>query len=64
MNSPFVADGKVFVGGAILAASKELNVLATNPPPIIHSTPCAANGVLFMVLNKRLWAIFDKGDRP
>ena len=57
-----VADGKVFVGKSILAASKTLNVLSTveSNASTSCSTPCVANGVLFTVHGKRLWAVCDK----
>ncbi len=62
-HSPMLADGKLFVGGSILAAGKELKVLSSGLPAPQYSTPCVANGVLFTVLEKRLWAICDKGDK-
>jgi outer membrane protein assembly factor BamB len=62
-QSPLLADGKLFVGGSILAAGKELKVLSSGLPAPQYSTPCVANGVLFTVLEKRLWAICDKGDK-
>jgi len=62
-TSPLVADGKLFVGGSVLAAGQELKVLSAGLPGAQYSTPCAANGVLFTVLGKRLWAIADKGDK-
>ena len=60
-----VADGKVFVGKSILAASKTLKVLSTieSNASTSCSTPCVANGVLFTVHGKRLWAVCDKGDK-
>jgi len=60
-----VADGKVFVGGSILAAGKTLKVLSTLEGAVAtsSSTPCVANGVLFTVHSKRLWAVQDKGDK-
>ena len=60
-----VADGKVFVGDSILAASKTLKVLSTieDLAPASSSAPCVANGVLFTVHDKRLWAVQDKGDK-
>jgi outer membrane protein assembly factor BamB len=59
------ADGKVFAGKSILAASKTLNVLSTvkSNASTSCSTPCVANGVLFTVHGKRLWAVRDKGDK-
>jgi len=64
MSSPLVADGKVFTGKAILSASKEFKLLTDAIPAGGYSTPCVANGVLFLVHDKRLWAIGDKGDKP
>ena len=61
-----VADGKVFVGKSILAASKTLKILSTIEGPAANtstSTPCVANGVLYTVQDKRLWAVQDKGDK-
>jgi outer membrane protein assembly factor BamB len=60
-----VADGKVFVGDSILAADKTLKVLGTieSSGPASSSAPCVANGVLFTVHGKRLWAVQDKGDK-
>jgi len=60
-----VADGKVFVGKSVLAAGKTLKVLATieGLASTSCSTPCVANGVLFTVHGKRLWAVCDKGAR-
>jgi outer membrane protein assembly factor BamB len=60
-----VADGKVFVGKSILAASKTLTVLSTlkSKAATSCSTPCVANGVLFTVHGRRLWAVCDKGGK-
>jgi hypothetical protein len=60
-----VADGKVFVGDSILATGKTLKVLSTleGPAATSSSAPCVANGVLFTVHDKRLWAVQDKGDK-
>jgi outer membrane protein assembly factor BamB len=60
-----VADGKVFVGDSILAAGKTLQVLSTLEGPVANSSsaPCVANGVLFTVHDKRLWAVQEKGDK-
>ncbi len=59
-----VADGKVFVGNTILAADKTLKVISTIEN-CSHgsSVPCVANGVLFIVMGKSLWAVSDKGDK-
>jgi hypothetical protein len=60
-----VADGKVFAGNSILEAGKTLKVLCTldGYSNNICSQPCVANGVVFMVHGKSLWAIRDKGDK-
>jgi outer membrane protein assembly factor BamB len=66
MNSALlVADGKVFVGKSVLAASKTLKVLSTikDKASSSFSTPCVANGVLFTVHGGRLWAVCEKGDK-
>jgi outer membrane protein assembly factor BamB len=64
-SSLLVADGKVFVGKNILVAGKELKPLATEliAAPI-YSTPCVANGVIFTLQGKWLYAICEKGDKP
>ena len=63
--SLLVADGKVFVGKNILTAGKELKPLATEMiSSPVYSTPCVANGVIFTVHGKWLYAICDKGDKP
>ena len=67
MASPLVvADGKVFVGKSILAAGRTLKVLGTieSSATTSCSTPCVANGVLYMVYGNRLVAVCDKGDKP
>ncbi len=66
-GSALVADKKVFVGSRggdfwILEEGKKLNVLssvALGSP--IHSTPVAANGVLYISTMNRLYAISKKG---
>ena len=66
VNPPvLVADGKVFAGRFILAADKTLKVIAKIDDPAVacSSTPCVANGVLFKVMGKSLWAVCDKGDK-
>ncbi|MCX7006048.1 MAG: PQQ-binding-like beta-propeller repeat protein [Kiritimatiellaeota bacterium] len=59
-----VADGKVFVGKSILAASKTLKVLCAldTKTTTSSSTPCVANGALYIVHGKWLWAVCDKGE--
>lgn len=63
-GSPLVADGKVYVQGsegnvAVFAAAREKKVLAINATMTDggHGTPIAANGVLFLTGQKRLYAI-------
>jgi len=58
-------DKKLFVGKSILAVSKTLKVLGTVEERAVSSscTPCVANGVLFTVMGKSLWAVCDKGDK-
>jgi outer membrane protein assembly factor BamB len=65
MSALVVADGKVFVGKSILAAGKTLKVLSTVEGTAATSscTPCVANGVLFTVLGKRLWAVWGGGEK-
>ena len=64
-SSPLVADGKVYLGKAILSASKKLQLHAgiKNSQNTAYSSHCMANGVVFAVIGERLWAICDKGDR-
>ncbi len=66
VNPPVLAaDGKLFAGSSILSVSKDLKVIATIEDNAVasSSTPCVANGVLFKVMGKSLWAICDKGDK-
>jgi len=62
-GSTLVADGKVYVGThggelCTLAASKEKKVLATvKLDSMIHGTPTAANGVLYVATMKQLYAL-------
>ena len=64
-SSPLVTDGKVYLGKTILSASKRFQLLGgiENAQNTTYSSHCVANGVVFAVLGKRLWAICDKGDR-
>ena len=62
-NSPLVADGKLYAANSILMASKELKPLGSIKSSTF-STPCVANGVLFMVNGVWLTAVYDKGDKP
>jgi len=56
------ADGKLFAGKTILAVSKTLKTLGTidSKTSTSSSAPCAANGVLFTVHGRWLWAVCDK----
>jgi outer membrane protein assembly factor BamB len=66
LNSTMLAaDGKLFVGKNILAVSKTLKVLNTLDGNAVNScsAPCVANGVLFTVHGKWLWAVCDKGEK-
>jgi outer membrane protein assembly factor BamB len=58
-------DGKLFAGKSILAVSKTLKTLGTinGNTPTYCGVPCVANGVLFTVHGKWLWAVCDKGDK-
>jgi len=59
-----VADGKLFAGNTILAADKTLRILSIIEKSTHGSSvPCVANGVLFTVMGKSLWAVCDKGDK-
>jgi len=64
-SSPLVTDGKVYLGKAILSASKRFQLHAgiKNRQNTTYSSHCVANGVVFAVIGKRLWALCDKGDR-
>lgn len=64
-SSPLVADGKLYLGKTILSASKtfQLHGGIQNGQNTAYSSHCLANGVVFAVLGKRLWAFCDKGDR-
>ncbi|MBL7039452.1 MAG: PQQ-binding-like beta-propeller repeat protein [Pirellulaceae bacterium] len=64
-SSPLVTDGKVYLGKAILSASKRFQLRGgiENGQNTTYSSHCVANGAVFAVIGKRLWAICDKGDR-
>jgi outer membrane protein assembly factor BamB len=65
-GSPFVADGKVYLGDedgdvAIFQAGKELKKLSEiNMGSAVYSTPVAANGVLYIMNRNTLVAISEK----
>ncbi|MBI5397041.1 MAG: PQQ-binding-like beta-propeller repeat protein, partial [Verrucomicrobia bacterium] len=64
-SSPLVADGKVYIGKAILSATRkfELRNGIKNSQHTEYSSHSVANGVVFAVIGKRLWAICDKSDQ-
>ena len=68
-GSTLVADGKVYVGTdkgelLILSAGPELKVLdKVNLHAPIHTTPAAANGVLYVATDTHLFAFEEKGQR-
>jgi outer membrane protein assembly factor BamB len=59
------ADGKLFAGNTILAVSKTLEILGKIDGNTVNNSaaPCVANGVLFAVHRKWLWAVCDKGEK-
>jgi len=61
-SSPLVADGKVYIGKTILSATRkfELRDGIKNRQQTEYSSHCVANGVVFAVIGRRLWAICDK----
>ena len=61
----WAVDGKVFAGNTILAASKTLKILGTIEGNAVNNSaaPCVANGVLFAVHRKWLWAVCDNGEK-
>ena len=62
-GSPYWADGKIYIGDQngevrVFAHGKTRKLLATNEmDDLIHTTPAAANGVLFVMTNSKLYAI-------
>ena len=61
-SSPLVADGKVYLGKTILAASKEFRLYDSveNSDNTVYSSHCVANGVVYAVIGDRLWALCEK----
>jgi outer membrane protein assembly factor BamB len=65
-GSPFVADGKVYLGDedgdvVVLQAGKELKKISEmNMGSSVYSTPVAANGVLYIMNNRELYAVAAK----
>ncbi len=65
-GSPLVADGKVYLGSRrgdfwIFAESSEKNVLATiDLDGLLHGSPVAANGVLYVTSMKSLYAVREE----
>ena len=64
-SSPLVADGKVYLEKTILAASRKFALRGgiKSDENTGYSSHCVANGVVYAVIGKRLWALCDKGDR-
>jgi outer membrane protein assembly factor BamB len=66
-SSPLVADGKVYIEKTILSAARKLELRdgIKNSQRTEFSSHCVANGVVFAVIGKRLWAICDSsGQKP
>ena len=69
-SSPFVADGKVYLGDedgdvVVLRAGKELEVLdEMNMGNAIYTTPSARDGVLYVLTRNRLFALADGASSP
>ncbi len=64
-GSPFVADGKVYLGDedgdvAVLRAGKEMKLLAEiNLGSAVYTTPVAKDGVLYILTRNKLFALKD-----
>lgn len=62
-GSPFVADGKVYLGDedgdvVVLRAGKKLEVLSeANMGAAVYTTPVARDGVLYVTSRNKLWAL-------
>ena len=69
-SSPFVADGKVYLGDedgdvVVLRAGKELEVLdEMNMGNAIYTTPSARDGVLYILTRNRLFALAAGASSP
>ncbi len=65
-GSPLCADGKIYIGGAdgeifIFAHGKDKKLIRQiNMDELVHSTPVAANGVLYVMTRSKLYAIGKK----
>ena len=62
-GSPFVVDGKVFLGDedgdiAVLRAGTEMELLGEiNMGASVYSTPVVRDGVMYLLTRNRLWAV-------
>jgi outer membrane protein assembly factor BamB len=69
-GSPFVADGKVYLGDedgdiAVLRAGKKKELLAEiNMGSSVYTTPVAKDGVLYITTRSKLWAIAEGKGKP
>ncbi len=65
-SSPLVADGKVYIEKAILSATRRLEVRdgIKNSQHTEYSSHCAANGTVYAVIGKRLWAMAGTSGQP
>jgi outer membrane protein assembly factor BamB len=68
-GSPFVADGKVYLGDedgdvAVLKQGKKMELLGEiNMGAAVYTTPVAHDGVLYVMSRNRLWAL-KQGAKP
>ena len=64
-GSPFVADGKVFLGDedgdvVVLRAGREMEVFGEyNLGAAVYCTPVAKDGILYILTRNRIWALKD-----
>jgi len=69
-GSPLVADGKVYLGDedgdvAVLRAGRELKEISENRMGYsIYSTPVPANGVMYIMTSRDLYALAGDVDKP